>query len=491
MTLPVRPLRLLRGLRETRVDPVAPDAMLLDWLRTSGSHGTREGCAEGDCGACTVVLGELDGDRAVLRAVNSCIRPLSSVDGCAVLTVEDLAAPDGALHPVQQAMVDHHGSQCGFCTPGFVMSLFALYHAEGAPPARVSREQAQAAISGNLCRCTGYRPILDAAQALPAMPVRPFDLDALGAALRGLRDDMGGGEGARFEGPGGMVWRPATLAQALACRAERPEALVVAGATDVGLWINKQHRRPAETLDLGGVAELATVTRDADGLTIGAGVRLTEAFAALAAEHRSVAGFLERFAGRPVRNAATLGGNIVNGSPIGDSMPLLIALDARLVLASARGRRELPLDGFYPGYRQTLLQPDELLVAIRVPASAPGLEVHAWKVSKRFEDDISAVCVAIALRGEAGVVTHARIGVGGMAAVPSRAPRAEAELEGAPWSLATLQAAADALRGEFTPLSDMRASAGYRRAVAGNLLLRLWHETQAGSPPLQALEPTP
>jgi xanthine dehydrogenase small subunit len=487
MTLPARPLRLLRGLRETRVDRVAPDAMLLDWLRACAGHGTREGCAEGDCGACTVVVGELDGERAVLRAVNSCIRPLSSVDGCAVFTVEDLAASDGALHPVQQAMIDHHASQCGFCTPGFVMSLFAMYHADGDPPAHVSRAQAQAAISGNLCRCTGYRPILDAACALPAMPARPFDHDALAGALRGLHD----ASGARFESPEGTVWRPATLEQALACRAERPQALVVAGATDVGLWINKQHRRPAETLDLGAVAGLAAIARDADGLLIGAGARLTEAFAALAADHPAVAGFLERFAGRPVRNAGTLGGNVANGSPIGDSMPLLLALDARLVLASTRGRREVPIDTFYTGYRQTVLQPDELLVAIRIPPAAAGLELRAWKVSKRFEDDISAVCVAIALRREAGIVAHARIGVGGMAAVPSRAPRAEAALAGAPWSLASLEAAADALRGEFTPLSDMRASAGYRRAVAGHLLLRLWHELEGRSPPLQALEASP
>jgi len=487
MTLPVRPLRLLRGLRETRVDRVDPDAMLLDWLRAGGGHGTREGCAEGDCGACTVVVGELDGERPVLRAVNSCIRPLSSVDGCAVFTVEDLAAPDGALHPVQQVMVDHHASQCGFCTPGFVMSLFALYHADGGPPAALSREQAQAAVSGNLCRCTGYRPIIDAVRALPAMPPRPFDFPALAAGLAALRDDSG----ARFEGAGGTVWRPATLAQALACRAARPDALVVAGATDVGLWINKQHRRPTETLDLGGVTELAAVTRGAEGLTVGAGARLTEAFAALAADHPAAAGFLERFAGRPVRNAGTLGGNVVNGSPIGDSMPLLIALQARLVLASARGRREVPIDGFYTGYRRTLLQPDELLVAIRIPPAPSGLQVHAWKVSKRFEDDISAVCVALALRREAGRIVHARIGVGGMAAVPSRAPRTEAALEGAPWSLATLEAAAQQLRDEFTPLSDMRASAGYRRAVAGNLLLRLWHETEATSPPLHVLEPSP
>jgi xanthine dehydrogenase small subunit len=487
MTLPARPLRLLRGLREMRIDRVDPDAMLLDWLRAGGGHGTREGCAEGDCGACTVVLGELDGERAMLRAVNSCIRPLSSVDGCAVFTVEDLAAPDGALHPVQQAMVEHHASQCGFCTPGFVMSLFALYHADGAAPAQLSREQAQAAISGNLCRCTGYRPILDAAQALPDMPARAFDLDALGAALRGLRD----GDGARFEGPGGTVWRPATLAQALACRAEHPGALVVAGATDVGLWINKQHRRPAETLDLGGVAELGVITHDADGQVIGAGARLTEAFAAIAADHPAVAAFFERFAGRPVRNAGTLGGNVVNGSPIGDSMPLLIALRASLVLASARARREVPIEDFYTGYRRSLLAPDELLVAIRIPRAAPDLALRAWKVSKRFEDDISAVCVAVALRRQGGRITQARIGVGGMAAVPSRAQRTEAALEGQPWSLATLQAAANQLRDEFTPLSDMRASAAYRRTVAGNLLLRLWHETEDTSPALQALVPSP
>ncbi len=485
MSLPARPLRLLRGLRPVTIAAPEPDAMLLDWLRAEGGHGTREGCGEGDCGACTVVVGELQEGALRLRAVNSCIRPLSSVDGCAVFTVEDLAQPGGALHPAQQAMVDCHGSQCGFCTPGFVMSLFALYHQHGAqaPAGCVSREQAQDALSGNLCRCTGYRPILEAAQTMHALPARPLDTAALTEALHALQDT----EGAQLRGATGTAWRPAPLAQALRVRAEAPDALVVAGSTDTGLWINKQHQRPAQTLDLGGVAELGRIRREAGGLTLGAGARLEDAFQALAADHPSVAGFLARFAGLPVRNAGTLGGNIVNGSPIGDSMPLLLALDARLTLASVRGERELPLADFYTGYRRNRLAADELLTAVHVPATPPGLRLGAWKVSKRLEDDISAVCLAVAVQCEGGHIVDARIGVGGMAATCSRAPQAEAALIGQPWSLTALQAGAAALHGEFTPIDDLRASAAYRTAVIGNLLLRLWHETEPGHDRLGSL----
>ena len=485
--LPERPLRFIRNHRLVTLEAPAPDAMLLDWLRAGGEHGTREGCAEGDCGACTVVLGELHQGSLRLRAVNSCIRLLSSIDGCALFTIEDLQAADGALHPAQQAMLECHGSQCGFCTPGFVMSMFALYHqaGAGAQPGCIDRESAQTALSGNLCRCTGYRPILEAAQTMHEHSARPLDEATLTAQLRALQVP----EGQRLTSPGGVTWRPADRTQALACRRASPAAQIVAGTTDVGLWINKGHQAPAEVLDLSGVAELAEIRVGGGELHIGAGARLTDAFDAISRRWPPVAGFLGRFAGQPVRNSATLGGNIANGSPIGDSMPLLIALDTRLTLANTRSQREMPLEQFYTGYRRNRLGADELVCDVRIPEPVPGQVVRAYKVSKRFEDDISAVCLALSLRLVDGRILAARIGVGGMAATPCRAPATEAALVDQPWSLAVLQAAGDILRNEFTPISDMRASAGYRREVIGNLLTRLWHDVQDGGVSLAELQP--
>ena len=485
MTLPARPLRFVRGNQTVTMEAPAPDAMLLDWLRDQGRHGTREGCAEGDCGACTVVLGELHDGRLQLRAVNSCIRLLSSIDGCALFAIEDLARADGTLHPAQQAMLECHGSQCGFCTPGFVMSLFALYHEAGsaAAPGCIERAQAQQAVSGNLCRCTGYRPILQAAQTMHVHAPHPLDLDGLTTQLRALHSP----DGQRIDHAGGTTWRPASLAQALQCRAEQPQAQVVAGTTDVGLWINKLHQQPAQVIDLSAAPDLARIEEQHGSLRIGAAARLTDAFAALAAHYPDLTEFLSRFAGQTVRNAATLGGNIANGSPIGDSMPMLIALDATLTLASVRGMRELSLEDFYTGYRRTLLAPDELISSVMVPLPRPGQIVRAYKLSKRMEDDISAVCLVVSLSYASGRVDEVRIGVGGMAATPMRARQTEAALLDQPWSLATLQAAAAVARQEFSPISDMRASAEYRREVIGNLLIRLWHELETDEPALREL----
>ena len=485
MTLPVRPLRFLRARQTLTVDAPAPDAMLLDWLRDQGLHGTREGCAEGDCGACTVVVGELQNGKVALRAVNSCIRLLSSVDGCAVFTVEDLADPDGTLHPAQQAMLECHGSQCGFCTPGFVMSLFALYHQAGSEAAEgcIGRADAQQALSGNLCRCTGYRPILQAAQTMHRYPARAIDTSDLAARLQALHSPGG----VRLEHPQGTTWRPASLEQALRCRADQPQAQVVAGATDVGLWINKLHQSPAQIIDLGGADDMARIEERDGVLRIGAAARLTEVFAAIAAHYPELSEFLRRFAGQTVRNAATLGGNIANGSPIGDSMPMLIALDATVTLASVRNVRSVPLEAFFTGYRRTLLQGNELISEVTVPLPRPDQVVRAWKLSKRFEDDISAACLAVSLRRVHGRIEAVRIGVGGMAATPMRARQTEAALLGQPWAAASLHSAAAVLRQEFAPITDMRATADYRRQAIGNLLIRLWHELESNEPSLRGL----
>ena len=470
-----RPLQFVRRGQTVTLHDVPPDRTLLEVLRED-LHGTdtKEGCNEGDCGACTVVLGEAENGRLKYRAVNSCIRLAHSVQGQALWTAQDLIAADGSLHPVQQAMVQCHGSQCGFCTPGFVMSLFGMYQNHVVPGRPVTRALAQQDLSGNLCRCTGYRPILDAAQTmadLPRVTVKEADLlqqlKQLNQAGQGLEANL-------------AYFLPDTLAELLRLRNSHPAAQLVAGCTDVGLWVNKGHRRLPKVLDMSRVAELRRVEHYPHHLAIGAAVSLTEAFAALVADRPQLQAFAQRFAGLPVRNSGTLGGNVANGSPIGDSMPLLIALGANVVLMSTRGHRELPLERLYTGYRQNVMAPDELLAWIKVPKAVPQEFSRVYKVSKRFDDDISALCLAVALRLEGGQIVWASIGVGGVAATPVRASQTEALLTGQPWTEATVQRAMQVLRQEFSPISDLRASNAYRIQVLGNLLQRFWLESQGG-----------
>jgi xanthine dehydrogenase small subunit len=452
--------------------------------------GTKEGCAEGDCGACTVVVGELDGDGGLtLKAVNACIQFLPTLDGRALFSVEDLRAAGGALHPVQQAMVDCHGSQCGFCTPGFVMSMWALYENQPAAAGLPTRDEINTALSGNLCRCTGYRPIVDAAQKMfdySQYPRVPFDRAAVAEAIKPLQHedtfeylapDVRGGA---FGTP--AFYAPVTLNAFAALRAQHPQARLLAGSTDVGLWVTKQFRDLGDILYLGNVAELKTIGRDAQTLTIGAAVTLEDAYAALAADYPELAELWTRFASLPIRNAGTLGGNVANGSPIGDSMPALLALGAEVVLRHGVKTRTLPLDAFYLGYQKTALAAGEFVAAIRVPRPAPDLRFRTYKVSKRYDQDISAVCAAFALRIADGAIVEARIAFGGMAATPKRAAHVEAALTGAVWDDATTQRAMDALAADYQPLSDMRASSAYRLKVARNLLRRFQMETRDDAP---------
>lgn len=452
---------------------IAPTRTLLQLLREDLGHcATKEGCNEGDCGACTVVLGEAQGDHLKYSAVNSCIRLAHSIHGMALWTAADLASPDGTPHPVQQALHQCHASQCGFCTPGFAMSLFGAYQNHVLKGAAVTRTLAQETLSGNLCRCTGYRPILDAAQHMSSFPSVSIDepevlhkLELLTLNKQGLEPDF-------------SYKSPRNLNELLAARAAHPGAQIVAGCTDVGLWVNKLHMDFAQVLDVTRVAELRTIEVQMSHTVIGAAVSLTDAFAALEADRPQLHDFFSRFAGLPVRNSGTLGGNIANGSPIGDSMPLLIALRASVVLMGVRGARELPLENLYTGYRKNVIAADEVLAFVRVPRPQLGELLRVYKVSKRFEDDISAVCLAINLQLQDGQVTGASLGAGGVAATPARASHTEAVLCGQPWTQATVSQAISTLRVEFQPISDMRASAAYRSEVLGNLLQRFWLESQ-------------
>jgi xanthine dehydrogenase small subunit len=372
-------------------------------------------------------------------------------------------------------MVDCHGSQCGFCTPGFVMSLFGMYQGKVLKGATIDRATAQADLSGNLCRCTGYRPILDAAERMADFPRVRVDEAAVLRQLHTL---------APASDPDYLA--PATLAELLAARAAYPDAQIVAGTTDVGLWVTKQHRQFGRVLDVTRAAELRRIERYPQHLAIGAAVPLQDAYAALVADRPQLRKFAERFAGLPVRNSGTLGGNVANGSPIGDSMPLLIALGASIVLMNARDgalhSRELPLESFYTGYRKNQLASDELLAWIKVPLPTSTEKLKVYKISKRQDDDISAVCLALNLQVRHGLITQARVGAGGVAATPVRAFQTEAALEGQPWARASLAQAATVLAREFAPISDMRASADYRRDLLAQLPLRYWEEIEGDEP---------
>lgn len=475
----IQPLRFIQRGQTVTLHDVPPDRTLLEVLREDlHCTGTKEGCGEGDCGACTVVVGEPKDGALEYRAINSCIRLAHSIDGMVLWTVEDLAK-DNQLHPVQQAMVQCHGSQCGFCTPGFVMSLFALYQQHQKTQQPVHRADAMEALSGNLCRCTGYRPIVDAAQTMQHWPSVTEDEPELLSKLKLLT------QSASALQPDSAYISPTTLPEFLAARARHPDAQLVAGCTDVGLWVTKQHKQFPRVLDITQVAELRRIEDYPHHIAIGAAAPLTDAFAALVADRPQLKSFAHRFAGLPVRNSGTLGGNVANGSPIGDSMPLLIALSANVVLMrSVKGKiahREMPLEALYTGYRTNVMAKDEVLAWIKVPKATPQEFSRVYKISKRFEDDISAVCLALSLHVVDSKVLKASIGVGGVAATPVRARKTEAALRGQAWDAATAQRAAKVLQTEFSPISDMRASSRYRTEVLGGLLQRFWLESQGQS----------
>ncbi len=489
-----RPIRFFHRGSVVEVGDATPTRTVLEWLREEARcTGTKEGCNEGDCGACTIVVGELVGAAASeapevvgglrLTTANACIQFLPALDGKAHFSVEDLrregggspgAVPDD-LHPVQRALLDCHASQCGFCTPGFVMSLWATYQHHAARGTRPTRQQLADELSGNLCRCTGYRPILDAGERMFDLPAGTLDTAPIVAALEGLA--AAGDTFVYAPAGGGEFVAPRTLDAFAAERLGRPQARIVAGSTDIGLWVNKMFRDLPELLYIGGVGELKRIEARDGMLCIGAAASLEDGWRALVSRWPTLTDVWLRFAGVPLRHTGTMGGNVANGSPIGDSAPVLMALDARLVLRQGARVRRLRLDDFYTGYMQNRLEAGEFLQAIEVPLGTAA-QVRAYKISKRFDCDISAVCAGLAVEIEAGIVKAARFAFGGMAATVQRAGGAERAVIGQAWHEAPLLAAQRALASDFTPLTDMRASAAYRMQVAQNLLRRLWLETR-------------
>ncbi|MFD7062275.1 xanthine dehydrogenase small subunit [Streptomyces sp. NPDC059906] len=494
--------------KEAPIAPAAPHTTVLDFLRERGLTGTKEGCAEGECGACSVLVARPGVNKPTdWVPVNACLVPVAALDGQEVVTSEGLATVEApgtppVLHPVQEEMAVRGGSQCGYCTPGFVCSMAAEYyrpdrcaHADRGPDATAGAAGAGAdggdsgdggdaehgpngfdlhALSGNLCRCTGYRPIRDAAFAVGT----PTDEDPL---ARRREQDPPAPVATEYRQDDSAFLRRGTLAETLRLLRERPDAVVVAGSTDWGVEVNIRSRRADCVIAVDRLSELRGLRVESDHVEIGAALTLTEIERRLDGSVPLLAQLFPQFASRLIRNGATLGGNLGTGSPIGDSPPVLLALEASLVLADADGEREVPLADYFTGYRQSVRRPGELIRAVRLPLPlSPVTAFH--KIAKRRFDDISSVAVAFALDVEDGTVRKARIGLGGVAATPVRALATEAALEGRPWTTGTAEAAAEVLRGEGTPMSDHRASAGYRAAMLGQSLLKLYAQTTEAVP---------
>ena len=461
--------------RELRTEhALDPNVTVLNYLREHvGKTGTKEGCASGDCGACTVVVGELDGDRVRYRTLNSCLTFVSSLHGKQLITVEDLKH-QGKLHSVQQAMVDCHGSQCGFCTPGFIMSLFALQKNSSGYDKGATME----ALAGNLCRCTGYRPIIDAAEQACCQK-QPDQFDAFESNTVAQLQAIAPRETAELNSGDKRCLVPLTVADLADLYAANPEARLLAGGTDLALEVTQFHRELPVMIYVGHIEDMKRIEVTDKDIEIGAAAALSDCYEALSREYPDFGELLHRFASLQIRNQGTLGGNIGNASPIGDAPPLLIALGAQIALRQGNTRRILPLQDYFLDYKVTARQEAEFIEKIIVPRAQANQAFRAYKVSKRLDDDISAVCAAFSLTIVDGVVTEARIAFGGMAAIPKRASACEAALVGSAWYPGVIERACNALGEDFTPLSDFRASKEYRLLTAQNLLRKFFLEQQS------------
>ncbi|TSA18585.1 xanthine dehydrogenase small subunit, partial [bacterium] len=447
---------------------------VLNYLRGLPQHrGVKEGCGEGDCGACTVVLGELSVDKNIeYRAVDSCLMFLPMLHGKQLITVENLRGPSGNLHPVQRAMVSDHGSQCGFCTPGIVMTLFALYKGMNKP----SGDEIADALAGNLCRCTGYQPILKAAAAACDGEGRDhFTADE--ARIVGLLESISR-EGISISTQQQRYDQPATVDECLALMEKHPDAIVINGATDVALRVTKQFEVLPHVIDCSRINELQAVSSDSDALTIGAGVRLREVMRIVRDDFPAFHDMLTVFAASQIRNVATLGGNIGTASPIGDTLPVLMAYGAEIVLRSSRGLRTVKADSFAIGYRKTDRRPDELITAVVLPRPSLSTRVRSYKVSKRRDLDIATVSATFRLELDGtGIVSDITLAYGGMAEFTKRSPTTESYLKGKQWDRRHVEEAQRLVDADFSPISDVRGSAEFRRVAARNLLLKFWSET--------------
>ena len=471
-------VRLILAGQVEAIQDCAPTRTVLEFLREDkGLTGTKEGCAEGDCGACTVVVGELYKDGIRYRAVNSCIQFLATLDGKQLLTVEDLSGKGESglpeLHAVQKAMVEQHGSQCGYCTPGFVMSLFAMFHTDR--DNATGRTEIDLGLAGNLCRCTGYAPIVRAAEQVLIAQRRDRFSTQESQAVTQLKS-IQSGDSLAINSSDGRFYAPRSITELCDLLETHPQAVMVAGGTDVGLWVTKQLQTLETVIYLGALEDLKCIHDDGEYLSIGAAVTYTDASDAITHRYPAFASLIQRIGGVQVRNSGTIGGNIANGSPIGDMPPGLIALGAKLVLLSGQGQRVIDLEDYFIRYGTQDLRAGEFVTQVRLPAPVPKQLFASYKVSKRHEQDISAVCGAFSMQVKDSTISKARVCFGGMAETPKRATACEQALEGKVWSQETIDEAMVAMASDFTPITDMRASAAYRMQVAQNLLKRFYLE---------------
>ncbi|MFT7286925.1 MAG: xanthine dehydrogenase small subunit [Halieaceae bacterium] len=477
-------IRFLHRDAEVALEDTAADTTVLEYLRDQ-CHltGTKEGCASGDCGACTVVTASACDAGLRYEPLNSCIAALGSLHGKQLISVEDLPE-EQAWHPVQQAMIDCHGSQCGFCTPGFIMSMFALYQTQSKEQHELPRETILEALGGNLCRCTGYRPIVEAAvRALP----QAKEADKFSRSEQSTRDRLRAIAAREDHGPALMhaeqrYFRPFDAAAVSTLLEEHPEARLIAGGTDLFLELTQNLQALPQLIDLRAAAELDQVTLSEQAISLGAAVSHRACLPAVLSDYPELAELIERFGSLQIRSQGTVVGNVANASPIGDWPPVLLALDATITLQSRDGTRHLPLADFFLDYRKTALGKGEFIRSVEIPRREPGLFLRAYKISKRYEDDISSVCAVFALSMQGDMVRRARIAFGGMAAIPKRAASCERALQGRALNAESMQAAASVLGDDFQPISDARASAEYRMTVAGNLFQRLLLEHSSDVP---------